>query len=210
MAHEVDVSAPSYWECQDTTDTSVHRVPVPLEPLQELVDSSRLTGAPDLRILEAIRIEKFPLWKKYATARGRISQRLDGPVGDFCSVADHLIIKAELNEVYLFCELAEDEVEQIAKSGFVFGQAYLSDASITEIEALAAVSGSMLLCRVTCGEVFDITDLDLADIGTTLNEKDIDCLVGCRGAPSGGTYREFTHFDQKAIYPEYILRYQAS
>ena len=67
----------------------------------------------------------------------------------------------------------------------------------------------MLLCRVCLGEVYRITDFDVAAERYVVGSSRYDSLLGDREKASG-TFREFVVYDKDQIYPEYAIIYKRS
>lgn len=66
---------------------------------------------------------------------------------------------------------------------------------------------ALLLCRVTCGNVFRLTAPDDKAIEEALDSTSYDSALGDREA-SVGTYREFVAYDEELAYPEFVVLYE--
>jgi hypothetical protein len=65
----------------------------------------------------------------------------------------------------------------------------------------------LLLCRTACGKYFRVQKPDDATITALVAAEEIDSVLGDREA-AVGTYREFVVFNERLIYPEYVLLYE--
>ena len=66
---------------------------------------------------------------------------------------------------------------------------------------------ALLLCRVVCGEMYYITKSDVPTIDKAMATGNYDGVLGDR-EKAVGTYREFVVFDERQIYPEYVVLYE--
>ncbi|CAE7227400.1 Tnks [Symbiodinium natans] len=96
------------------------------------------------------------------------------------------------------------------------GGAYLAEASSKSDEySTQDPSGvfkdryAFLLCRVTLGNMFYITESNIPKIEEALATGRYQTVLGDREG-AVGTYREFVVFDQDQIYPEYVVIYTRS
>jgi len=135
-------------------------------------------------------------------------------------------LKNDINELYLFHGTSPTGALGIREDGFnlslagssagcMFGPgAYFAEASSKSDEyARSDPSGifqglcALLLCRVTCGEMFYITTSDVPAIDEAVASGDFDSVLGDRERVRG-TYREFVAFDSAQVYPEYVVIYE--
>eukprot|EP00931_Biecheleriopsis_adriatica_P090336 TRINITY_DN64339_c0_g1_i1.p1 TRINITY_DN64339_c0_g1~~TRINITY_DN64339_c0_g1_i1.p1 ORF type:complete len:935 (-),score=172.18 TRINITY_DN64339_c0_g1_i1:31-2433(-) len=135
-------------------------------------------------------------------------------------------LEASLNECYLWHGTTVEGALGITSGGFklsfsgshagsMFGKgAYFAECSSKADEYTRDSDNpiykgiyAMLLCRVLCGEMFYITKSDHRAIAAALDSGAHDAVLGDREA-SVGTYREFVVFDDRLIYPEYIVLYK--
>lgn len=131
--------------------------------------------------------------------------------------------EASINEFYLWHGTSQEGAASIAAEGFkvnlagaasgtMFGPgAYFAECSSKSDEYAKEWGDSgifaLLLCRVTCGELFRTTQPRLTDIRKALLGGSYDTVLGDREA-ARGTYREFVVYDEALIYPEYIVQYR--
>eukprot|EP00928_Gymnodinium_smaydae_P023461 TRINITY_DN19358_c0_g1_i2.p1 TRINITY_DN19358_c0_g1~~TRINITY_DN19358_c0_g1_i2.p1 ORF type:complete len:609 (-),score=61.42 TRINITY_DN19358_c0_g1_i2:55-1881(-) len=134
-------------------------------------------------------------------------------------------LEDSVNEHYLFHGSSPAGVLGIGTGGFdlkfigtgagsMFGPgAYFAESSSKGDEyASAEQSGlfqgkyAMLLCRVTCGQLFRITESNKPEIQNAMRTGAYDGVLGDREAKVG-TYREFVVYDEAQIYPEYVVIY---
>jgi hypothetical protein len=130
-----------------------------------------------------------------------------------------------INELYLFHGTTPAGAFGIRENGFMmskagsnvgtmFGRgAYLAEASSKCDEYAQSDDTDLyrglyaaILCRVSMGEMFYITESNIAAIDEALSSGEYDSVLGDREAPVG-TYREFVAFDEAQIYPEFVLLY---
>lgn len=82
-----------------------------------------------------------------------------------------------------------------------------SDEYAREGDDLLAGIFALLLCRVTLGSLFRITQPDEMAIQNALRSGVFDAVLGDREA-SVGTYREFVIYEEDLAYPEYVVLYE--
>eukprot|EP00927_Polykrikos_kofoidii_P086962 TRINITY_DN9897_c0_g1_i2.p1 TRINITY_DN9897_c0_g1~~TRINITY_DN9897_c0_g1_i2.p1 ORF type:complete len:539 (+),score=70.13 TRINITY_DN9897_c0_g1_i2:45-1661(+) len=132
---------------------------------------------------------------------------------------------AQVNEFYLWHGTTPEGAIGISTNGFrlslagsragtFFGKGcYFAECSskcdeyAREGDSILAGVYALLLCRVTCGNMFRITHSDLSQIDQALKTGEYDSVLGDREA-SVGTYREFVIFDEELVYPEYVVLYE--
>lgn len=130
-----------------------------------------------------------------------------------------------VNEVYLWHGTSPKDAMGISTDGFrnacprttlkpFFGKGcYFADCSTKSDEyaregsSILAGIYALLLCRVVCGQCFQITHPDSKVIEEALSTGGYDSALGERRA-SVGTCREFVVHDQDSIYPEYVVLYE--
>jgi len=82
-----------------------------------------------------------------------------------------------------------------------------SDEYAKQGDGLLAGIYALLLCRVTCGSLFRVTQPDDSQIQQALRGGKYDAVLGDREA-SVGTYREFVIYEEDLAYPEYVVLYE--
>lgn len=135
-------------------------------------------------------------------------------------------LESEVNELYLFHGSSPAGVLGIGQHGFnlqltgsatgcMFGPgAYFSEASskcdeYAREDPSGLFSGrcALLLCRVSCGELFRLEESDVTAIQRAMGTGRYDGVLGDRER-GAGTYREFVVYDEAQVYPEYIIIYR--
>lgn len=135
-------------------------------------------------------------------------------------------LESEVNELYLFHGSCPAGVLGIGQHGFdlqmsgtatgcMFGPgAYFSEASSKcdeyareDPSGLFSGKCALLLCRVSCGELFRLEESDLTAIQRAMATGRYDGVLGDR-EQAAGTYREFVVYDEAQVYPEYIIIYR--
>lgn len=82
-----------------------------------------------------------------------------------------------------------------------------SDEYAREGEDLLSGLYALLLCRVTCGSLFRITQADQSAIREAMSSGRYDAVMGDREA-TVGSYREFVIYEEELAYPEYVVLYE--
>mmetsp|Transcript_13521 Transcript_13521/g.36488 ORF Transcript_13521/g.36488 Transcript_13521/m.36488 type:complete len:364 (-) Transcript_13521:110-1201(-) len=136
-----------------------------------------------------------------------------------------LALDGAANEFYVFHGCSPEGALGISEDGFrmelsgskngnMFGKgAYFAECSSKSDEYAKEGSGiykgicAMLLCRVCCGELFQVFRRDDAAVNAALRSGAYDGVMGDREA-SVGTYREFVVYRERQIYPEYVVLYK--
>lgn len=65
---------------------------------------------------------------------------------------------------------------------------------------------ALVLCRVTCGEMFHVDKTDMASIRKAMKSGKYDSVLSER-EHKGHNYREFVFYQEDLIYPEYVVLY---
>eukprot|EP00929_Paragymnodinium_shiwhaense_P085749 TRINITY_DN4617_c0_g5_i1.p1 TRINITY_DN4617_c0_g5~~TRINITY_DN4617_c0_g5_i1.p1 ORF type:complete len:362 (-),score=62.08 TRINITY_DN4617_c0_g5_i1:92-1177(-) len=130
-----------------------------------------------------------------------------------------------VNEFFFFHGTSPDGALNISNSGFrldlagsnagtMFGKgAYFAESSSKADEYAKQGNGiytgiyAMLLCRVTCGEMFRVLRAEPDACMEAVRAGKYDSVLGDREA-SVGTFREFVVYRQRQIYPEYVVLYK--
>jgi hypothetical protein len=185
------------------------------------------TAPTGLRVVKVEALQNPDAWERYTQARAEIGARR----GICNPISPGLVIPwpgldsldASVNEVYLFLGSTQEEVTKIAENGFPFlyGESpFFAEASNKADEnwrgrdgqAEPDVDGTLclLICRLACGQVLDITPIkDPGEIGPLVGSGCFDSLLGERqGVEEGVKFREFCHFDaHRAVFPEWLVTY---
>eukprot|EP00435_Cladocopium_sp_Y103_P074650 s168_g50.t1 len=154
------------------------------------------------------RLEHHALWKRYVDKRrmiqlkrGEVTAVEDMAGSGACKTTKALgglnqRLESEVNELYLFhgsCPAGAsskcDEYAREDPSGLFSGKC------------------ALLLCRVSCGELFRLEESDLTAIQRAMATGRYDGVLGDR-EQAAGTYREFVVYDEAQVYPEYIIIYR--
>lgn len=135
------------------------------------------------------------------------------------------VVDSHLNEFYLLHGTSPEGAMGISEDGFrldlagtnagsMFGKgAYFAESSTKADEYAKEGKGiyrtiyAMLMCRVTCGQMYRMFHRDDALVQRVMNSGQYDSVLGDREA-SVGTYREFVVFRERQIYPEYVILYK--
>lgn len=188
-----------------------------------------------LRAISAHRVEDRAMWLSYARSKRRVRRERQGKVGripavktlvrDPSSRFSEAGLDMDINEYYLFHGTSPEGALGISSEGFrmdlsgsnagsMFGKgAYFAECCSKGDEYAHEGSGiyrgiyAMLICRVTCGEMFRMLQRDDDAVNTALRSGACDAVLGDREA-SVGTYREFVVFRRRQIYPEYVVLYK--
>jgi cell division protein FtsB len=134
-------------------------------------------------------------------------------------------VSTPANEFYLFHGTSPDGAQAIFETGFdvelagsaagaAFGKgSYFAECSSKSDEYAKEGTGIMgkgqyalLLCRVVCGNMRYVTNMDTAAHSKT-TAPEHHSLLGDREA-AVGTYREFIVYDGKQVYPEFAIIYE--
>jgi len=142
---------------------------------------------------------------------------MDAPgVSDSSISVTHL--ELGINEVLAFHGTSKDACENILEGGFQihdasehrsrFGKgAYLAEDVHKSLEYCVENDGCniVLLCRVTCGEIYYTTRNTEEDATTTAQGLSMNCTIG---NPRGEGPREIVVFEKDQLYPEFVLYLQ--
>jgi len=135
-------------------------------------------------------------------------------------------MEESLNEHYFLHGTSPKGANGISESGFMinlagsnagtmFGKgAYFAEKSSksdeyasTDKDSIYKGIYSLLVCRVCCGKMFRVTRSDIPAIERAMKSGKYDAVLGDREA-SVGTYREFVVYQERQIYPEYVVLYR--
>ena len=202
------------------------------------VVTSDRSGAPPnyFDIVTVQRIEDSALWAAYAakckTIQNRgVKRKIAVKTTPLLPADVRKTLCRDINEVYLFHGTSPDALEGISRTGFRidlagtatglgFGRgAYFAERSTksdeystsrqVQVGLVEEDHFRMLLCRVCLGEVYRITDFDVAAERYVVGSSRYDSLLGDR-EKAKGTFREFVVYDKDQIYPEYAIIYKRS
>lgn len=141
----------------------------------------------------------------------------------------HVLACQDINEFYLFHGTKPSAVKAICdedfalnlsgtNAGTLYGNGlYFAEASskgdeYANDDKQGIFSGlfALIVCRVACGNLYytDEVKPDVQDImDAVLTKRTHHAVLGDR-EKCRGTYREFIVFDQRQVYPEYVVIYQ--
>eukprot|EP00931_Biecheleriopsis_adriatica_P045287 TRINITY_DN25958_c0_g1_i1.p1 TRINITY_DN25958_c0_g1~~TRINITY_DN25958_c0_g1_i1.p1 ORF type:complete len:623 (+),score=115.21 TRINITY_DN25958_c0_g1_i1:32-1900(+) len=190
-----------------------------------------------LKLRQALRVENSAMWMRYLACKQEIAekrQRRCTQIANYngkvktADMATNARLQADVNEVYLWHGTSPQGALGIVDSGFridmagtstgmMFGPgAYFAECCSKSDEYAKDDSKGiyknlycLLLCRVVLGETLQLTtggEATLGMIKSAINSGSYDSVLGNREA-SVNTYREFVVYDERQVYPEFVLLY---